>query len=347
MKTTAALLVETGRPLEIVDITLPALKPGQVVVEVAYSGVCHTQLLECRGHRGEDKFVPHCLGHEGSGVVLEVGPGVGKVKPGDRVVLSWIKGSGANVPGTVYDWDGRAVNAGAVTTFQRHAVVSENRLTVLPDGFPMATAALVGCAVPTGVGVVFNTAAARPGQSLAVFGAGGVGLCAISAAAALSCTPIIAVDVLPEKLEAAKRMGATHTVDASSGDAVARIREICPNGLDIAIEASGRPAVMSQALTAVRPQGGAAVVLGNARFGEQIAFDPQQLNQGKRLLGSWGGDSEPDRDYARYCRLLTAQRIDIAPLLSTPYALADVNRALDDLEGGRTIRPLIDMSLGA
>lgn len=344
MKTIAAVLVETGRPLELVELTIPAPKPGQAIVEISFSGVCHTQLLESRGLRGEDRFLPHCLGHEGSGVVLETAPGTTRVKPGDRVILSWIKGSGANVAGTVYDWNGRAVNAGAITTFQRHAVVSENRLTVVPDGLPMATAALVGCAVPTGVGVVFNTAAARPGQSLAVFGVGGVGLCAVSAAAALSCDPIIAIDLLPGKLEAARRMGATHTVDASSGDVVAAIRAICPNGLDIAIEASGRPPVMVQALTAVRPQGGAAVVLGNARFGETIAFDPQQLNQGKRLLGSWGGDSEPDRDYARYCRLLASRRIDVSPLLSTPYPLERINAALDDLEAGRAVRPLIDMA---
>lgn len=344
MKTSAAILVETGRPLELVELTIPALKPGQVVVEVAYSGVCHTQLLEARGHRGEDKFLPHCLGHEGSGVVVETGEGVTKVKPGDRVILSWIKGSGANVPGTVYDWQGRAVNAGAVTTFQRHAVVSENRLTVLPEEFPMATAALVGCAVPTGVGVVFNTAGARPGQSLAVFGCGGVGLCAIAAAAAVGCHPIIAVDLLPAKLEIARRMGATHAVNAADTDALAQIKAICPNGLDIAIEASGRPDVMRQSLEAVRPQGGAAAIIGNARFGEALSFDPQQLNQGKRLLGSWGGDSEPDRDYARYCRLLSSQRLDIAPLLSTPYPLTRVNEALDDLEAGRTTRPLIDMA---
>ena len=138
MKTLAALLVETGRDLELAEIDIPALKPGQALVELAYSGVCHTQLLEARGHRGEDKFLPHCLGHEGSGTVVETGPGVAKIKAGDQVILSWIKGSGANVMGSVYSWNGKPVNAGAVTTFQRLAVVSENRLTVVPEGLPLA-----------------------------------------------------------------------------------------------------------------------------------------------------------------------------------------------------------------
>ncbi len=204
----------TDRPLELAELEVPALAPGQVLVEVAFSGVCHTQLLEARGRRGEDRFLPHCLGHEGSGTVVHIGSAVTKVSPGDQVVLSWIKGSGHDVPGTTYEWDGRTVNAGGVTTFGRHAVVSENRLTALPDGVGLREAALLGCAVPTGVGAVVNTAGARPGQSLAVFGAGGVGLCAVAAAVAAGCAPVVAVDVLSSKLAVATQMGADHVIDA-------------------------------------------------------------------------------------------------------------------------------------
>src|ERR1700693_1670656 len=125
MKTDAAILVETGKPLVVAEIEIPALKQGQVLVEVAYSGACGTQVMEAGGLKGEDKWVPHCLGHEGTGTVLETGPAVTKVKPGDKVVLSWIKGRRIEAGGAVYDWDGRKVNAGGVTTFQRHAVVSE------------------------------------------------------------------------------------------------------------------------------------------------------------------------------------------------------------------------------
>lgn len=345
MKTTAAVLVETGRPLELVELTLPALKPGQVVVEIALSGVCHTQLLEARGHRGHDAYLPHCLGHEGSGTVVEVGLGVTKVKVGQRVILSWIKGSGADVPGTVYDWDGRPVNAGGVTTFSRHAVVSENRLTAMPDALDLRDAALLGCALPTGLGAVLNTAQPRPGQSVAVFGAGGIGLCAVQGAVLSGCTPVIAVDVRPDKLAVARALGASHTICASDGDPVAAVQTLCPGGVDFAIEASGRPAVMLQALASVRSQGGAAVVIGNAHHGETLALDPRQLNQGKRLLGTWGGDCVPDRDLPRYARLLLAGRLDVAPLLSKVYPLADINQALDDLESGAAVRPLVDMTL--
>lgn len=341
MKTTAAVLVELGQPLELADLQIPALKPGQVLVEVAYSGVCHTQVGEARGHRGEDKFLPHCLGHEGSGTVRECGPGVTKVKPGDKVILSWIKGSGADVPGTVYDWAGKKVNAGGITTFAAHSVISENRLTVIPDGLSMRLAALVGCAVPTGAGVVFNTAQPRPGQSVVVFGAGGIGSCAIAAAALAGCTPVIAVDVNPDKLALADKLGATVTINSKATDAVTEVLKLCRGGADYAIEATGIPAVMRQALACVRPQGGAAVVVGNARFGDRLDLDPRELNQGKRLLGTWGGDNVPDRDYPRYAKLLAAGRLDLEPLLSKSYGLADVNAALDDLEHGRAARPLL------
>lgn len=344
MKTLAAILVEPGRPLELADIEIPPLKPGQVLVEIAYSGVCHTQVLEARGQRGEDRYLPHCLGHEGSGTVVEVGEGVTKVTPGDRVILSWIKGSGLDVPGTVYDWNGRGVNAGAITTFARHSVISENRLTPMPAGLALRDAALVGCAVATGCGAVFNVAHSRPGESLAVFGIGGVGLCAVAAAAIAENAPIIAVDLVPEKLALARQLGATDVIQAGEVDAVAEINRLCPGGVDYAVEATGRPEVMAQALSCVRSQGGAAVIVGNVPYGEQLVLDPRQLNQGKRLLGTWGGDSVPDRDYPRYGELIVSGRLNLQPLLSTPYALEAINQALDDLEAARVARPLIDMA---
>lgn len=343
MKTLAAVLIETGRPLELAELELPTLKAGQVLVEVAWSGVCHTQVLECRGYRGEDRFLPHCLGHEGSGTVVEVGPGVTKVKSGDRVIMSWIKGSGADVPGTVYDWGDRKVNAGGITTFSRHAVVSENRLTLLQAEFPMKSAAMLGCAIPTGVGVVFNTAQPKPGESAAIFGAGGIGLCAVAGAAISGCLPVIAVDVQPAKLELAARMGATHLINASEADAVEAVKAISAGGVDFAIEATGRTEVMLQALQCVRSQGGTAVVVGNARFGERLELDPQQLNQGKRLLGTWGGDSFPDRDYPRYCKLIETGKLNIEPLISKSYILDEINEAIDDLASGLAARPLIEM----
>jgi S-(hydroxymethyl)glutathione dehydrogenase/alcohol dehydrogenase len=344
MKTRAAVLVATGQPLELAELVLPDPGPGQVLVEVVYSGVCHTQVLECRGHRGKDRFLPHCLGHEAGGIVRGRGPGVSKVKPGDRAILSWIKGTGADVFGWCYDWSGRKVNAGPITTFGRHTIVSENRLTVIPAGTPLDQAAMLGCAVPTGLGAVFNTARPAPGQSLVVFGTGGIGLCAVAGASIAGCTPIIAVDLNPAKLELARRMGATHTLDAAREDLVAELKRLCPGGVDFAIEATGRPDAMSKALASVRMQGGAAVVIGNARQGERLDLDPRELNMGKQLRGTWGGDNLPDRDFPRYLNLLQSGRLDLGPLITRTYTLDQINDAIDDLEAGKVARPLIRMS---
>ena len=344
MRTRAAILVELGQPLELVDLDIPALLPGQVLVQLAYSGVCHTQISETRGDRGPDRFLPHCLGHEGSGVVREVGAGVTRIKPGDRVVLSWIKGLGGDVPGSKYSWNGRAVNAGGITTFSEYSVISENRLTILDAALPFDAAALLGCAVPTGLGTVFNTAQVRPGQSVAVFGTGGIGLWAVAGAALSGASPVIAVDLLPEKLELARALGATHTVCAANEPVVEAVLKHCPGGVDVAIEASGRPAVMQQAVESLRSQGGIAVIAGNAKFSETWPLDPRQLNQGKRILGTWGGDNLPERDFPRYQRLIRNGRLDCTRFLNNRYSLDNINQALGDLAAGRAARPLIALN---
>ncbi|MEI6791594.1 MAG: zinc-binding dehydrogenase [Myxococcaceae bacterium] len=342
MQTEAAILVEKNKII-IDNIQLPKLKPGQVLVEIKYSGVCHTQLLEVRGHRGEDLYLPHCLGHEGSGVVLEIGEGVTKVNPGDYVVLSWIKGTGANVFSSIYDWNGKKVNAGAITTFSKHSILSENRLTKINSDISLKQAALLGCALPTGLGAVFNTAKPEPGQSLAVFGCGGIGLSALLGAKISGCVPRIAVDTNPAKLILAKELGATHCVNASEEDPVVAIQKIGP--LDFAIEATGNPAVMAQALRAVHPQGGSAVVVGNARFDQCLSFDPKELNLGKRLLGTWGGDNQPDIHFPRYSNLIRYGHLSLSCFTEHVYGLDNIDKALDDLENGLVLRPLIDMSL--
>jgi S-(hydroxymethyl)glutathione dehydrogenase/alcohol dehydrogenase len=344
MKTEAALLVQTGQPLVIAEIEIPALKTGQVLVEIAYSGACGTQVMEWRGEKGEDKWLPHCLGHEGTGTVIDAGPAVSKAKAGDKVVLSWLKGAGIEAGGAVYAWGGRKVNAGGVTTFQRHAVVSENRLTLLPAGLPMDVAVLLGCAAPTGMGAVYNVLQLRPGDAIAVFGTGGIGLNALMAAALSGGMPIIGIDPNPTRRALARTYGATHVVDPAQADPVAEIRKIVPAGVDVAVEASGVPAVMEQAINATRQQGGRAVVIGNAKHGAVLQLSPSVFNQGKSLLGTWGGDSVPERDYGRFARLLSAGRFPVRDLLSKPYGLEQINQALADLATGLVGRPLIDLS---
>ncbi len=334
MKTLAAVLVEHGKPLELCDLQIPPLRPGQVLVEVAYSGVCRTQLGEVKGWRGPDKYLPHCLGHEASGWVRGMKGGAGKVNEGTAVVLSWLKGGGADVTGTKYKWGWKpdqTVNAGPVTTFQRFAVVSENRVTPLAEGVDMKQAALLGCPLPTGVGAVWNTVGARPGQSVAVFGCGGVGLSAILGAKLAGCDPIRVTDTDERKLSLARRLGATTDW------------EIMADGYDLAIECSGSTSAMYKALRCVRPRGGIAVILGNAKHSEELTIPPRWLNDGKQLRGSWGGDTDVDRDFPRLMRLMRSGRLDVSPLIGETFPLERVNEALAVLESGGCGRPILDM----
>jgi S-(hydroxymethyl)glutathione dehydrogenase/alcohol dehydrogenase len=345
MKTLAAILVKTGRPLELAEIQIPELKQGQVLVEIAYSGACGTQVMEVKGLKGEDRWVPHCLGHEGSGTVFDVSSSVTKVKKGDKVILSWLKGAGIEAGGTIYQWEGRQVNAGAVTTFQKYAVVSENRLTVLPKEVQMDVAVLLGCAAPTGMGAVYNVLKMQAGDCIAIFGLGGIGLNACLAAALGGASNIICIEPSPTRREMAKLFGATHVIDPENSDTIDEIKHIASHGVDLAVEATGLPQVMSLAMQSTRAQGGRAVVIGNAKHGSVLSLDPTQLNQGKSLMGTWGGDSMPDRDYPRYGRLLMSHRYPVKDMLSKPYSLESINQALDDLASGKVGRPLIDMSL--
>ena len=344
MKTLAAILEQLGQPLKIRELTIPDLKPGQVLVEVAYSGLCHSQLLEMRGERGPDRFLPHTLGHEGSGIVLKVGKDVTKVKPGDHVVLSWIKGNGADVPSTIYQSSEGLVNSGAISTFMHQAVTCENRVIPVTDAMPLREAALLGCAIPTGAGIVLNTAKVRPGSSIAIFGVGGIGLSAVLAADLAHATTIIAVDIFDYKLEQARRVGATHTINAREKNPLTAILEITEQrGVDYAIEAAGQSESMETAFQAVRENGGLCVLAGNLPYGERISLDPFDLIRGKQIVGTWGGETQPDHDIPIYANLYLSGRLKLDGLITHTYSLDEINQAAEDLEHGKVGRALIDM----
>jgi S-(hydroxymethyl)glutathione dehydrogenase/alcohol dehydrogenase len=301
--------------------------------------------MEARGRRGADPHLPHLLGHEGTGRVVEVGADVTKVRPGDAVVLGWIKGVGLEGGPVRYEADGRRFNAGSVTTFNDFAVVSENRLVALPPGVGLDVGVLLGCAVPTGSGIIVNEIAPAPGSSLCVFGLGGVGLSALMATRLFDLETVIAVDVSREKLALATTFGATHTLNAGELDPVEEIRQITRGqGVDYAVEATGNARVIEQAFESVRSGGGLCVFASHPDSGERIRLDPHALISGKQIRGSWGGRSAPDSDLPRFAELYRAGRLPLEALVTRRYPLEEINEALDDLEAGRVARPLIEIA---
>jgi S-(hydroxymethyl)glutathione dehydrogenase / alcohol dehydrogenase len=344
MKMKAAILYKQNEPLKIEEILVPELKEGQVLVNISASGLCHTQLNEITGKKGPDKYLPHTLGHEGAGIVEEIGPGVTKVKKGDHVVLSWIKGKGINAAPPVYMNGEKRINCGQLSTFNEYTVTAENRVTAIDKKMPLDIAALLGCAISTGMGSVINLAKLKKGNSIAVFGAGGIGLSAICAAEIFGASKIIAIDVQKVKLEKAKEFGATHLINARDVDVVAAIKEITDGvGVDFAIESAGRRETMEQAFQSVKNGGGKAIVVGNLPPGEKIAIDPFALICGKEIVGSWGGGTDPDRDTPMYVDLYLSGKLKLDKMLTHNFKLDQINQAFKVLESGEAGRVLIDL----
>jgi S-(hydroxymethyl)glutathione dehydrogenase/alcohol dehydrogenase len=343
MKT--AILVSQNAPLEIYEVELPKLDIGQVLVKVEHSGICGKQIDEITGRQGEDKFIPHLLGHEGGGEVLEIGPGVRKVKPGDRVVMHWVKGSGIDSLPPRFNYKGQVLSAGWVTTFSSHAIASENRLTPVEGDVPSDVRALLGCAVTTGLGIVFNNAKLLPGQSIAVFGVGGIGLNVVQGADLVNAYPIVGIDLSDEKLEYSRKFGATHTINADKVDVAATLRDLSQGrGFDAVVDTTGINSVRVTAYDATHPKSGVTVLCGVPLAVDRLAIDSFPLHMGRRLIGSHGGDAVPDTDIPRYVALYKQGKLRLDELITNRFGLADINQAVEIVRAGRACgRCVIEM----
>jgi len=310
---------------------------------MAYSGICGKQIEEINGKRGHDPYIPHLLGHEGAGTVADVGPGVRKVKSGDAVVLHWMKGSGIDSAPPRFDWDGTQVSAGWVTTFSEYTIVSENRVTQIPESSPMDVASLLGCAVTTGLGIAFNNLDLKPGQSVAVFGAGGVGLNVIQGAALVNAYPIVAIDIHDQKLEQAKKFGATHTINSTSTDPQATLKELSGNkGMDAVVDVTGIADVRQTAYD-VTSNIGSTVFAGVPHHEEKITIDSFPLHFGRRVIGSHGGDTKPDVDIPRYLGLYERGKLKLSEQITHRFKLDEINQAVEVVRNGEAGRCIVSI----
>jgi S-(hydroxymethyl)glutathione dehydrogenase/alcohol dehydrogenase len=341
----AAILTELNAALAVADLQMPeTLAFGQVLVKVHYSGICGAQINEIEGAKGPDRFLPHLLGHEGSATVLAVGPGVCSVKKGDRVVMHWRQGAGLQSETPTYRWNGTRVNAGWVTTFNDHAVVSENRVTPVPDDLDLRVATLFGCAVTTAMGVVNRDAAVQIGQSVVVFGVGGVGVNIVQSAAMVSAHPIVAVDIVASKLDWARRFGATHAFNSTTaGDLANAIRDVVgAAGADVVVDTTGRARVIELAYELTHADG-KTILVGVPKKGDNISIYSLPLHFKKVLRGSHGGSAEPHVDIPRYIRLLRAGRMSLDGLITHEFPLEQVNEAIATVRCGEAGRVLLRM----
>lgn len=364
MKTRAAVLNAINTPLSVETLELSPPRPGEVLIKVAAAGVCHSDWHLATGDT--EHPLPVVPGHEGSGIVEAVGEGVTRVMLGDHVILNWAPNCGTcfyclnDHPnlcstynqvlwgGTMMDGTPRLSRDGepvyhfsALACFAEYAVVpQESCIPVEPD-FPLDVAALIGCAVTTGVGSVLNTAKVRPGSSVAVFGAGGVGLNIIMAARLAGASRIIAIDRASAKLNMAIEFGATHTLiaDHNVNEAICQLTH--NRGADYVFEAVGLPALQEQCLAAVRP-GGTLVLVGISPVNSHTNLPGAIITrQEKAILGSYYGTASPVRDFKAYSDLFMQGRLDLKRLISKTYPLDEINQAFTDMLSGEQARGVI------
>ena len=335
--TKAAILFKQDEPLIVDDITMPEnLLAGQVLVELLTSGICGSQLGEISGVKGDDPYLPHLMGHEGCGNVLDIGPGVKNVQIGDRVVLHWRKGNGIQSETPIYKWRGSTLNAGWVTTFNKHAVISENRCTKISKDIDPCEAALFGCAVTTGFGVIENNAKIKIGESVLIFGSGGIGLNMIQACKMRSAYPIIAVDLYQGRLDLAKSIGATHTINSLANDPKEAIKEILNNEkLDFFIDNTGLPKSIELGYE-ITKNDGKIILVGVPKKGDNVNIFTLPLHFGKVLTGSHGGDTNPSQDIPRYSDLLLKGKLSLKQLITNKFDLEHINMAIDSMRFGET-----------
>jgi S-(hydroxymethyl)glutathione dehydrogenase/alcohol dehydrogenase len=344
MKARMAVLYSPGQSLVIEELEIPPLKAGQALVKVLFSGICGTQLGEVEGKMGPDKYLPHCLGHEGTGIVVNIGEGVTKVSVGDHVILSWIKGSGLNSLPPRYYKGSQEISAGFANTFTEYSTASENHLVPISKDMPLDKAAILGCAVATGFGAVINEAKVNFGSNVLVIGTGGVGFSVIQAASLVNALKIIVIGRNETKLEKARFFGATSAFNLFDRNLESKIKELTNGkGVDFAFEAVGERSTMEKAYELTRNDGGTVVLIGVPRYQESITIDAGAIFQGKRLIGTSGGRSNPDIDFPKYVHLYLSGMLKLDEMITHRFKLHEINAALELLrKGGKVGRAILE-----
>ncbi len=368
MKTKAAVVFERSGKFKIEEIEISEPKDDEVLVRIAATGICHTDLA------GREQYLPipparafpAVFGHEGAGVVEKVGARVTKVQPGDHVALSWnscgacpscksgnepycdnlflYNFNGARPDGTTTLRKGDQVIHGSFfcqSSLAQLALACERNVVKVDKEIPLEILGPLGCGVRTGAGAVMNTLKPRPGSSIAVFGVGPVGMSGLLAAVVCGCTKIIAVDVIPERLEKAREFGATHTIHAGKGDPVQAVMEITGGGAEYSLECAGNPKVLRQAVDILH-RGGVCGLLGVVPPGTEVALNMDLLMNGRTVRGVLAGDSISDLFIPRLLDLYAQGRFPFDKLI-TFYPFEEIDRAVEDMEKGRVIKPVLRM----
>lgn len=332
----AALLIEINKPLVMTDLSPCILKPGQVLVRVLVSGICGAQLSEIRGEKGT--HFPRLMGHEGCGIVEYAGPGVTKVKQGQKVVMHWRKGSGMESESPRYYLGDEEITGGQVTTFSDYSICSENRLTAVPGETPNELCALLGCGLSTSLGVMENEAKLKAGESVLIVGCGGVGLNLIRVARMMGASRIVGRD----SMNMWKHMRVT---EAGADDSECIFGGGCPEKFDVVIDTSGSPQAISLGIERVKG-GGTFVMVGQPKPESEVVIpNARHLfdGEGKTVKATQGGGFNPDKDLPRYINMWRSGHMKIEGVITHRFPFAQINEAIATVQTGNAGRAILEM----
>ncbi len=341
--TIKAGVLENFGKLSIKNLEVPELEYGQILIKVMFSGVCRSQLMEIYGLRGSDPWLPHLLGHEGSGIVIKTGPGVTKVKVGDEVILTWIESEGIDAKGAIYKSEGTKINSGKITTFSNYTIASENRVILKPKYLSFEEAVLFGCALATGAGIVQNELDINKNSTVLIIGLGGIGLSALMMLQSMKTKKIIVVDNSESKLALAKKWGVKCVLNAKDDNINEIIEKQTPDGIDFCIESAGKVETIELGFSLIKKNGGHLIFASHPPENDKISLNPHELISGKKISGSWGGSTKPDRDIPIMSEILLPNITKVRDLLTHRYPLENINDAINDLNSGLVFRPIIEM----
>ena len=341
MKFKTAILTEINKPLTIAEIESTELQVGQVLVKILVSGLCGAQLHEIAGLKGNVNFLPHLLGHEGAGIVQEIGPGVSNVKVGDKVVMHWRVGKGIDAVFPKYIYNGKVMSSGKVTTLSEYSIVSENRITKVPINTSNELCALLGCGLTTALGIINNEAHLKFGESILIIGVGGLGLNLIQAAKLASAYPIYAIDISDTKETLAYDMGATKYYNGMKTDIS---HEIGIGKVDVIVDTTGNPSTISNCIQLLSNTG-RFILVGQPKPGQEIVIpNANKLfdGVGKSISATQGGKTSPSDDIPRYVNLYNAGILRVDTIITHTFKLDYINDALDLLKSGNAGRIIIN-----
>lgn len=339
-----AVILTGKNKLSVSDIEpINKLQKGQILVKIFYSSVCGSQLMEFQGKRGKDVWIPHLMGHEGSGKIVEIGPGVKKFKKEDEVIIGWIKNAGHESEAPKYKYlDNRKqiINAGKATTFSNYSIISENRLTLKPKKLSHKEAVLFGCALPTGMGMAIKHIGPKnKKKSILVVGAGGVGLASALALYCYNFLDVTVVDKSKKKLKFVKSNFKFNTIDLKN---INSQRKFINQKFDYCIESSGSIKGIEFGFNKIKNDG-KLIFASHPPDKQLLKIDPHELIKGKRIVGSWGGGIIPEKEIKVMLKLISSKKFNLLKLLSKVYKLNQIKDALISLSGNNSFRPLIEM----